>query len=61
LTFNERVGKGKFGEVYRGSWDSEPVAIKALRPKCEEYAVEQFRKEANIMRYSTVVRTGYRV
>ena len=50
LTFNERVGKGKFGEVYRGSWDSEPVAIKTLRPKCEDYAVEQFKKEANIMR-----------
>ena len=50
LTFNERVGKGKFGEVYRGSWDLEPVAIKTLRPKCEDYAVDQFKREANIMR-----------
>ncbi|XP_065836447.1 uncharacterized protein [Oscarella lobularis] len=50
LAFNERVGKGKYGEVYKGSWDGVVVAIKTLRPKCDDYAVDQFKKEAGIMR-----------
>eukprot|EP00117_Sycon_ciliatum_P026691 scpid7703/ scgid21849/ Tyrosine-protein kinase isoform SRK1 len=50
LKLAERLGKGKFGEVYNGFWDKRAVAIKTLRPKCDQLAIDEFHREAKIMR-----------
>lgn len=45
------LGKGKFASVFQGSWENCPVAIKALHPYCSDQAVNDFRREAEILRY----------
>ncbi|KAL3866740.1 hypothetical protein ACJMK2_044019 [Sinanodonta woodiana] len=47
LQKGERIGKGEFGEVYKGVYQDIPVAIKSLKDK--NRAAQQFLKEASFM------------
>ncbi len=51
LTFEEVIGVGGFGKVFRGEWKSQEVAIKAARQDPDEplnVTVENVRQEAKL-------------
>ena len=48
----ERIGKGTYGEVFRGKWHGTVVAIKKLPAhSVTPQFIRDFRKEANMMRH----------
>jgi len=52
LKIGERIGKGTFGEVYKGVWNGTEVGVKFLTTSStmNEQFLEDFYKEVNIMR-----------
>ena len=49
LILTDRLGKGMFGEVWKGNWnDRVEVAVKQMRPGSME--PEAFRQEAEVMK-----------
>ncbi len=50
LTLGPLLGEGAYGSVYQGVWNDQPVAIKRLKAQhLTEKAIEEFRREAQIM------------
>ena len=50
LTLGQLLGEGAYGSVYQGVWNDQPVAIKRLKAQhLTEKAIEEFRREAQIM------------
>jgi len=50
IRFEEKIGEGSFGEVYRGFLWGQEVALKKLRIKGTSDNIKEFRKELKIMR-----------
>lgn len=51
LKFENKVGSGSFGDLYRGTYCSQEVAIKVLRPeRINEEMLKEFSQEVYIMR-----------
>ncbi|XP_023552583.1 serine/threonine-protein kinase STY8-like isoform X1 [Cucurbita pepo subsp. pepo] len=51
LKFENKVGSGSYGDLYRGTYCSQEVAIKVLRPeRLNEEMVKEFSQEVYIMR-----------
>jgi len=50
IRFEEKIGEGSFGEVYRGFLWGQEVALKKLRIKGTTDNIKEFRKELKIMR-----------
>jgi len=48
ITIQKRLGEGKFGEVFLGSWDGTKVALKRVK-QSEGLQNSDFFKEANIL------------
>ena len=49
VRLNDRLGKGMFGEVWKGVWNSRiEVAVKQMRPGSMQ--PEAFRQEAEVMK-----------
>lgn len=46
ITIGEIIGKGNFGNVYRGDWNGNPVALKSL--KSDDY--EEMKNELTLLR-----------
>ena len=44
------LGSGKFGDVFKGFLNNQPVAIKTLKPDCGDLAKAEFDRETRIMR-----------
>eukprot|EP01119_Soliformovum_irregulare_P017619 TRINITY_DN525_c0_g2_i9.p1 TRINITY_DN525_c0_g2~~TRINITY_DN525_c0_g2_i9.p1 ORF type:complete len:442 (+),score=152.53 TRINITY_DN525_c0_g2_i9:268-1593(+) len=64
ITILKKLGSGNFGEVYLGTWDDHPVALKKL---ADESQVQEFFKEVraiksiqhpNIVRFYGVAKIG---
>lgn len=56
LKFEEKIGEGTFGEVWKGTCRGKEVAIKKLKKeKSDENALCEFRKEIEIMRYTLFI------
>eukprot|EP01119_Soliformovum_irregulare_P017614 TRINITY_DN525_c0_g1_i4.p1 TRINITY_DN525_c0_g1~~TRINITY_DN525_c0_g1_i4.p1 ORF type:complete len:435 (-),score=136.04 TRINITY_DN525_c0_g1_i4:61-1365(-) len=64
ITILKKLGSGNFGEVYLGTWDDHPVALKKL---ADESQVQEFFKEVsaiksiqhpNIIRFYGVAKIG---
>lgn len=54
IDFNEirlqtTIGKGSFGEVYKGIWNGQLVAVKILKANLGEQQLNEFRSEVRIM------------
>lgn len=50
LSLGERLGRGGFGDVFKGIWQRTPVAIKKLKiQKLTSKDVEGFHQEAKLM------------
>jgi len=49
LKFDHQIGKGAFGEVWRGKWCEVDVAIKKLLDSLDEKQQEEFLAEAKVM------------
>lgn len=52
LKYSDMLGSGKFGDVFKGFLDNQPVAIKTLKPDCGDLAKAEFDRETRIMRYT---------
>eukprot|EP00051_Salpingoeca_urceolata_P011811 m.146758 g.146758 ORF g.146758 m.146758 type:complete len:680 (+) comp17264_c2_seq2:203-2242(+) len=50
VTREHKLGAGEFGEVYAGRWRGNKVAIKLLRDGADERSLQDFVREADIMR-----------
>jgi predicted Ser/Thr protein kinase len=50
LSFDEVIGKGGFGVVWRGSYQGHSVAIKKISGMISAESINSFKQEANIMR-----------
>jgi len=51
IQIKERIGKGTFGEVYKGIWNGTEVGVKFLTPtNITEQFLQDFYKEVTIMR-----------
>ena len=50
LTLIKQIGKGNFGEVWKGEWRGCSVAIKKVANSALYINATQFRQEANIMK-----------
>jgi uncharacterized coiled-coil protein SlyX len=53
LSLIKMIGKGNFGEVWKGEWRGCSVAIKKVSDSAIFVNATQFRQEANIMKYLT--------
>ena len=53
-----RIGKGTFGEVFKGLWNGTEVGVKFLTPPgiINDTFLQEFTKEVMIMRYSSLFR-----
>eukprot|EP00037_Helgoeca_nana_P026214 m.294691 g.294691 ORF g.294691 m.294691 type:complete len:635 (+) comp27166_c2_seq17:1399-3303(+) len=50
LTFLQRLAEGTYGEVWKGLWGSQTIAIKVLKQGGDtEFGAEDFRKECEIL------------
>ena len=47
ISVGSRVGKGNFGEVYRGTWEGSLVALK----KVTQGQADEFKREASLLWY----------
>eukprot|EP01119_Soliformovum_irregulare_P016106 TRINITY_DN462_c0_g2_i10.p1 TRINITY_DN462_c0_g2~~TRINITY_DN462_c0_g2_i10.p1 ORF type:complete len:449 (-),score=157.88 TRINITY_DN462_c0_g2_i10:82-1428(-) len=60
ITVGEKVGSGNFGEVYKGTWDGHPVALKRLADETQEFFKEigtvKSIHHPNIVRFYGVAR-----
>jgi hypothetical protein len=59
VTLESVIGGGGFGEVWRGSWRSTPVAVKVLtgsaqREKVSKAILEEFAAEINMLKVSAI-------
>jgi len=50
LVFKKQIGKGAFGEVWRGKWHDTDVAIKKLLDALDEKQQKEFVAEAKVMK-----------
>ncbi|HVT62311.1 MAG TPA: protein kinase [Legionellaceae bacterium] len=58
---NETLGRGGFGTVYRGSWQQQEVAIKAVvyNPFQEEFSIQKSLQHSNIIKVLDVFYTEH--
>lgn len=54
IVLGERIGKGSFGQVFRGTWRGTQVAVKKLNMPMlvDDSFVREFKNEIDVMRYS---------
>lgn len=46
LQLSERLGAGAFGEVFRATWQSTPVAVKIIHALASREAIQEFEEES---------------
>ena len=46
---NDKIGKGGYGEVYKGSWEGASVAIKKFGRNLNRKAIRDFIKEIEVV------------
>ena len=54
IVLGERIGKGSFGQVFRGTWRGTQVAVKKLHMPMlvDDAFVREFKNEIDVMRYA---------
>ena len=52
MKLSKVIGKGSCGEVWKGDWNGNPVAVKKIfRALLSDSALEEFKSESKILRY----------
>ena len=49
IEFKERIGKGTYGEVYKGIVRGKYVAVKVLKGQFDQRTIEEFKHEVKVM------------